>query len=92
MTLNKKQIGGALLRDLFESWCEVVVLHTKQLIKEGLLTRGLFPTEMQKLGCEFRKSLVGTLVYRPRSSDAASTWPEDMVGETGPTGAVLTIL
>ena len=92
MTLNKKQIGGALLRDLFESWCEVVVLHTKQLIKEGLLTRGLFPTEMQKLGCEFRKSLVGTLVYRPRSSDAASTWPEDVVGETGPTGAVLTIL
>ena len=92
MTLNKKQISGALLHDLFESWCEVVVLHTKQLIKEGVLTRGLFPTEMQKLGCEFRKSLVGTLVYRPRSSDADSLMPEDMVDERKSTGAVVTII
>jgi hypothetical protein len=74
-------IAHGVLKDLFASWCDIVELHVKRLVREGKLNRALFRTERQKLGCEFRKSLVGTLVYCRVAPEA--TRPQTASGEVG---------
>ena len=54
---------AAALADFFGRWSRCVSNATNRLIAEGLLERGLYLCEKQKLACEYRKWKTGTLIY-----------------------------